>query len=301
MAFTVSNALRETLLRLGQLNVSKATGGSTTTIVDSTLANENSSDDDWNDGWALVVRDAGGAAGAPENEFQRISDFVASTGTFTVDTAFTVAPASGDVYGYASSQFALQTMIRLLNTALVELGDVPLMDTTTLDTAANQTEYTAAVAWKRRKPYRIDIQGRTGDSNDNQWHAVWDWEWIPAAAGSTGLIVFKGQPLSSRDIRVWYQDAHPAVNAYSDAINERFEPDLVVKAFVLAIRGWQVERDDGSDASLQQKWNKAKSEYEAAIASRKPERPKRRPRLMIPGLHEQEEPLDDQPMAPAAP
>ena len=300
MAFTVSNALRETMLRLGQLNVSKATGGSTTTIVDSTLANENSSDDDWNDGWAVIIRDAGGAAAAPENEFQRISDFVASSGTSTVDTAFTVAPASGDVYGFVSPQFPLQTMIRLLNTALVELGDVPLMDTTTLDTAANQTEYAASLVWKRRRPYRIDIQGRTGDANDNQWEEILDWEWIPAAAGSTGLIIFKGQPVSGRDIRIWYQDAHPAVNAYSDAINERYEPELVVRAFMKAIREWQVERDDGSDQALQQKWNKAKSEFEAAMNARKPERPKRRARLMIPGL-EEEEPADDQPLTPAPP
>ena len=168
MAFTLSNMLQGVYKALGQLRVSTATGGSTTTIVDTKRVGT-ANDDDFRNGVAFVVRDAGGASAAPEGEFNRISAYVDSTGTFTVDTAYTAAPASGDTYAWANQQYPIYEMIQAMNDGLRLLGDVPLVDTTTLDTAAAQTEYAAAVAWKRRRPYRIDIQGRTGDADDNQW------------------------------------------------------------------------------------------------------------------------------------
>lgn len=283
MAYTVSNAIMSALMRIGQLNISKATGGSTTTVVDTTIDPENQEDDAYKNGLLVVVRDSAGASAAPEGEFNRISAFVADTGTFTVESALTAAVASGDTYGYTSPNYTLNDMKRLLNEALQELGDMPFIDTTTLDTVAGDTEYAAALAWKRRKPYRIDFQTKTGDAQDNQWKQIYDWEWVPAAAGSTGKIIFARYPIGSRDIRVWYKDRHPIVDAYSDAINERIDPELVARALVYQIRNWEVERDDGGDQTLMQKWNKAKSELNESKVDRPIERPKRQSKLLILG------------------
>lgn len=267
---------------LGELNSSKATGGSTTTIVDSILANT-SKDNVWKEGAAFILRDAGGANALPEGQFQRISAYTNSSGTFTVDTAFTTAVASGDLYGIVSSYYPLQQVMIGVNEALGELGDVDLVDTTTLDTIAETTEYAAAVAWKRKRPYRIDIQTLTGVTGDNAWREVNDWDWVPATAGSTGKIIFPKYQYASRDIRVWYRDAHPLVNAYSDVISETIDPELFKKAALVKALEWQNSRTQGADQFLMQKLNASKQELENRRITNPTERVKRRPRYLIVG------------------
>ena len=108
MAFTLSNLLVGAFQGLGQMTIgNKATGGSTTTVVDSTQANT-ARDNAWKNGAMFITRDAGGASAAPEGQFQRISAFTNSSGTFTVETAFSTAVAAGDIYGYTSPYYPLR-------------------------------------------------------------------------------------------------------------------------------------------------------------------------------------------------
>jgi len=274
----------------------ETTGGGTTSLIAGNMPTDFAADDDFNNGTAIVIRDSAGAAAAPEGEFNRISDFVASSGTFTVDTAFTAAVASGDMFGFTKPEFDLQTLRRLMNEALQDIGDMPLVDTTTLDSAAQQTEYTWSVAWKRRRPTRIDIQEWTGDANDNRWVQIYDWEPVPAAAGSTGLLIFSRQPITGRDIRVWYVDRHPVVHAFSDKINELIDPELVARSLIFQIRNYQLERDGGQNPAIMHKWNKAKNELLEIKAERPVWKPKRKSRLLVFDL--QDQPSDELPSAP---
>ncbi len=77
---------------------STATGGTTTTMVDTTGLQGQYADDYLNDCWVSIITDAGGAHAAPEGQSRRVSDFVGSTGTITVATAFSASPANGDTY-----------------------------------------------------------------------------------------------------------------------------------------------------------------------------------------------------------
>lgn len=71
----------------------KADSGSTTTLVDSARTE---ADDYWN-GWTLeIVSTTDG--GAPQGESKTVTDFVASTDTITVSSAFSAAIDAGDVY-----------------------------------------------------------------------------------------------------------------------------------------------------------------------------------------------------------
>ena len=240
MAYLLWQLLRDAYSELGQLQVSAATGGTTTTIVDSKLIGAGR-DDDWNGG-AVIVLSAGGAA--PEGEFGRVSDYVDAAGTLTVPE-MSAAVESGDLYGLVSEYYPLQQMIELANQALRNLGDLTHADTTTLDTAAGQTEYPAAIAWKRRPPRRIDIQTRTGDADDHRWALVRAWDYVPAAAGESGVIVFRSPLRAGRELRIWYEDAHPRVSAYDDEIREEIHPALAVAAAVEKALVWQVSRLDG--------------------------------------------------------
>jgi hypothetical protein len=281
MPFTVFDALVRAYRRTGQMTVSKATGGSTTTIVDSTQARGR--DNTWKEGAAFLIYDAGGLGAAPQGEMRRISAFTASSGTFTVDTAFTAAPASGDVYGFIGEYYPLQQMIQLVNDALADIGDLPLVDTTTLDTVAGDSEYAAAVAWKRGRPTEIAVQGRTGDSADNQWRVVHDWEYVEAAPGTAGRIIFRQYPWASRDLRVRYQGPHPYVVAAADVIAEVLEPELVVAALSKHALNWQNKRLQGSDPYLLQAENDARQAFENARVERPIARPQRKNKLFIVG------------------
>ena len=260
MAYTLSNLLQDLYTELGQLTVTPATGGTATTAVDSKQTGLHS-DDDWKNGVLLVIAadDA-----APEGEFQRISAYTDSSGTFTVDTAFSAAVASGDTFGFASEYYPLRTLIELANAGLRALGDIALVDTTTLDTSVGVTEYTAALAWKRRRPLMIDYQGRTGASGDNQWVRVYDWEFLPALPNATGLIVFNEELPQGRDIRIQYVDSHPRVSLFNDVISETISPDLALAAATERAIRWQNSRQGGGDPFLLTRWNDAKIELARA-------------------------------------
>jgi hypothetical protein len=272
------DVLEEVYKRLGQWNESVATGGTTTTIVDSKLAGEGS-DDDWVEGAAFIVYDAAGASAAPEGELRRISDYTDSSGTFTVDTAFSAAPAAGDRYAYTSSYFPYQTMISIVNTALQGLGDIPVVDEN-ISTAAGQTEYELSTTLKRYPPYQVLIQGNTSDSNDNAWIEKSDWYYEPATAGSSAYLVFKRQPTSGRTLQVWYRVPHPYVQAATDSIYEGFHQELVTRAVVYQAYLWQNARLQGGDDFLLQREQLAEKHFLEAMQIFPVWRPKKRPRLM---------------------
>ncbi|MCB2179449.1 hypothetical protein KQH61_05960 [bacterium] len=257
MSYLLWQLIRDVYQNLGRSEVSTATGGSTTTLEDSKLSGQGK-DDDYNDG-AVIILSADGAA--PEGEIKRVSDYVDNGGVFTFEDAMSAAPAAGDLYLRVDPYFTYRNIVEQANKGLTKLGEITLVDTTTLDSASGQTEYTAAVAWKRRPPLRVDIQTKTDDADNNQWKEISWWEYVPAAGGSTGLIVFDRELTADRDIRVWYRASHPRVSAYNDPINELFHPSLVVAAVLVEALTWQNARLAGSDKSLITQLNDAKTEF----------------------------------------
>lgn len=260
MAYNLSNLLQDLYSELGQLIVSAATGGANTSVVDSDQAGAHG-DDDWKHG-ALFVISADDAA--PQAEFERISAYDDSSGTFTLQNALTAAVASGDTFGFASDYYPLRTLVELCNASLRSLGDIALVDTTTLDTATNTTEYAAALAWKRRRPLMIDYQGNTGADGDKHWIRVYDWEMAPASPGATGLIIFNEELPSGRDLRIWYLDSHPRLSQYNDVVSETIAPELALAAAVERALRWQHSRQGGGDPFLATRWNDAKIELARA-------------------------------------
>jgi len=257
MTYLFWQLLRDAYADLGQLQAAQATGGSTTRVVDTKLIGLGR-DDDWNGG-TVIVLSAGGQA--PEGEFGRVSDYVDATGTLTVPE-MSASVESGDLYGLVSEYYPLQQMVELSNQALRNLGDLTHVDPATLDTASGQTEYAASAAWKRRPPRRIDIQTCTGEGGDHRWALVRNWAYLPAATGQSGLIVFRTQLPTGRDLRIWYEDVHPRVSAYDDAIHESIHPALAVAAVVEKALGWQVSRLDGENEFLLRRLEDARAELE---------------------------------------
>lgn len=94
-----------------------ATGGSTTTIVDSVIQNFDSEDTKKIIGkWANIYFDAGAAAGAPENEDRKIN--AVTTTEITVDHAYSAAVVATD--GYEIMRFRRRTYVEAIQQALRE-------------------------------------------------------------------------------------------------------------------------------------------------------------------------------------
>jgi hypothetical protein len=271
MAYRLGDLLFEVYDALGQATSYAATGGSTTTVVKLGTGIEDS-----DLSGTILIRETTDDA-APEGEFREVTDYNSTTGTFTVSPSFSAVVESGDIFAFASPLYPTQQMVESCNRGLRALGDIDLVDTTTLDSASNQTEYDAELVWKRRKPLRIDIQTNTSDANDNRWVQLYDWEFIPAAAGSKGLIVFHEQLPSGRDLRIWYRDVHPRLSDFDDVISEMLQPELVLASAKLKALEWQASRGQGSEPFIVELLNKAqtdlaniKQEFPVAKSSRTP-------------------------------
>ncbi len=278
---TLSNILRDSLIELGTAHVGKATGGTTVTLVDSALG---STDDDFNGGTVIVTYDDGGAGAAPEGQFARVSDYAQSTGTITILVAdkFTVAPAVSDEYLVSTKRYPHQKMIRHINRALSQVGDIPRVDNTTLTTAAAQTEYDYAVGWKRSPPYKLEIQTKTTDSNDNQYRKIsrGKWDYVTAIGGTAAKIITEQLP-SGRKLQVTYKGPHPAVQDFDDDIYEGIHEEwLIWETVYRALRERKAGADGLSDWEVQL-INEANQERKDQRAIHKIWFPKRDTKLFI--------------------
>jgi hypothetical protein len=265
----LTHLLQKTYRRLKVARTSTATGGSTTTIVDTKLPDylgDSHENDILNGGTAIIVKDSAGAAAAPEGEFSRITDFAAtsSDGTITTST-LTAAVASGDTYMYISPDFPLLDMIEIVNDALVFLGRIPKVYSS-LSTVANQTEYTLPVALKGVRLTDIEIQGILTDSDDNRYLPISGWKITPALPGSTGLLTVP-QFAAGYILRIGYPGLHPRVSVFSDYISEYIHPELATAAVTAQALQWYNSQRSGADDYWKQREDRAWNQLDIAKAA----------------------------------
>lgn len=231
---------------LGILQEGTASGGSTTTIVDSTERTE--ANDYWNLGTAWITYDAGGAGAAPQGQFSVITDHVSSTYTMTLRTTLTAAVASGD--RYACCRVAeggvswLSQIIGKINTALMDVGPVPQTNITQITVADDQTEYTLSTAMGR--DLREVWVASDTDTNDYQWRKVYNWRVQQhSTAGTADTLIFPYQPQTGYAVKLVYAALHPDLAIYSDYLSDHVAKERVVYPAVLecyryrkGITGW---------------------------------------------------------------
>jgi len=221
----VGKLLEEMYRSLGLMKLqSVATGGSTTTIVDTSLATKYGTNA-FRKHLAFISRTTDGAA--PQGQFGLLpaSHYVASTQTFTIPEV-TAAVGAGDIYTIVpQSQISLYEMIAELNIAMGMLPSVRLLDTS-LTVADNTKEYTLPVATKGYPIQEI----RVGNTTDG-YNIRADYHIRPASAGSTETLEFKEQPGDTDDtIEITYLGKQTSLTTYSDSISEKYPDELVYSA-----------------------------------------------------------------------
>lgn len=271
MTLTLARLIFLTLAELGQADIRTATGGSTTTLVDSTLGTTYEDTDSLVGGAVYISYDAAGANGAPQGEYKKITDYDPSNGTLTF-TAMTVAPASGDEYFLSLPAFPVDVVKERVNAGLRMLGQIPLIDKTTLDTVSGQSEYSQSLTWKYAPPLKIEVQTNS-TSGDARPELLTGWTVEPTAPGSTGLIRFPYHLSVSKDLYVTYLGIHPTLNLYTDPVSEYVAEELAVAAAAYKVASWYNSRQGGKDAYWLQKVNETQNTYDRTRKAMKPWRP----------------------------
>ena len=251
MAFLTTNLVQNIYDELGQtepfFGLFRATGGSTTTFINTSFGTfENPPEQDtFKNYLAIIKRDAGGASAAPEGEWGLCSGYVAGSYTGTI-AAVTSAIASGDTVMLAKQdKYPLEHVLSAINRGLESLGDIPANANTSLTTVANQTEYNIPVAVKRGLK-QVWVQGRTGDSDDNQWFPVTDKRNELTSAG-TASILYLPRYSAGYTIKLIYDGIHSQVASYSDVINEYIHPKVATAVSILKLLEWYNHQDANLD------------------------------------------------------
>jgi hypothetical protein len=199
-----------------------ATGGSATTIVDSTLSTRSFTENKFKDWIAFISRTTGGLT--PQSKYGIATAYVKSTGTITIPTV-TDSVGAGDEYALCKPDIPLYTLIKLCNDGIKKLGRVPRVDTS-LTTASSTVRYTIPIAGKGIRPRSIHLR----DSDDYDRYDTPPWKIEQAAGGTAETLVFMWQPLTSKQIVIEYMGMHPALTAYSSYVNEHIHDDLAIAA-----------------------------------------------------------------------
>ena len=240
----------ELATELGIVIESTATGGGTTTLIDTVILTE--ADDHWNKGTVWILKDYAGLLGAPEGQYAVISNFDNGTNTATIGTV-TTAVASGDTYAIADRKYTLGDLITAINRAIRDIGYIPVTDTTTIDTAAAQTEYSLPIA-ANHDLITVEIETNISDSDDNQWVPI-GFDIQHTAVGTADLLVFRRQPPYPRDVKLVYMSPHVKLVDYDDKLSESIPYERVIyRAAANAMRHYQLkykEVDDWFQATLQ--------------------------------------------------
>lgn len=237
---------------LGILQEGTASGGSTTTIVDTTERTE--ADNYWNLGAAWITYDAGGAGAAPQGQYSVITDHTQSTKTMDLRTTLGAAVASGD--RYACCRVAeggvswLSQIIGKINVAMMDIGPVPQTDVTTITAADSQTEYTMSLAMGR-DIREIWVASDT-DTNDYQWRKLYNWRVQPhSTAGTADTLILPYQPDTGYAVKVVYLALHPNLAVYSDKLSDHVPKERIVYPAVLecyryrkGVTGWDKWDDE---------------------------------------------------------
>lgn len=205
---TLADILLKTAFALKSLRNSLATGGSTTTLIDTNLSEPN---DFFNGGTIFFL------SGTLIGKTAIITDWNATTFTFTIPTQ-TAAVVSGVRYAIAESRYPRETMVQAINMALAELGNVLQRDET-LITEEDLAEYQLPSGVSNIK--RVQIA--TSDTEPFNWDAPHHWwtEW-------DGLLVFTEAHIpetADMPIRLWYEEPHEAVYNDADEISSAIYPE----------------------------------------------------------------------------
>lgn len=213
-----------------------ATGGTTTTVVDSAFTNKKGDNfyAQGSNGGHILFMSSTTDGLAPQGQFGEISAFVNSaTPTFTVPT-MTAAAGAGDIYTVVKPTLTAYEMIAAVNDGLRRLGELDCVNTT-LTGLASTLAYTLPSGINVTNIKKVEIGN---DSISYGWvdANLYGLSVQPKAAGTGDQLLFTHQPpydsttAANQTIKITYHAPHPTLAVYSDYV-EKSVPDELAIAF----------------------------------------------------------------------
>lgn len=210
---TLFEIMREVIRNLQMVREGTATGGTTTTLIDTNLSDP----DDYYNGGVLFIDLASPTV-------VQITDWALLTKTFTIPTVAEVT--SGKTFTVANERFPIDVLKNVVNRALRnEIGKIGKMDTS-LTIVQDQKEYTlpSGVSDVRRVEY--------GDADSGyKVHYGWKEEY--------GKIRFLSSYPSTGNLRLHYGFTHVALSAYSDLIDDMVDREYLITAATYLALSWR--------------------------------------------------------------
>jgi hypothetical protein len=229
-----------------QEGTASATSANGSTLVDSQLVVRGFTADDFFNGGTLLFQST--------TEAQRVSrlvaDYAGATGLITLAVQLGVTPAAGARYGVMTRRYPREVMSAKINEALVELGDVPTVDTASLTTASNQLEYNLPVA-ARRDLRQVWLA--------RQLAAPWEWERQlrvraepGTGLGAVGVLLFPDQPQlrAGYKLKLVYLAPHPRVEFDYDLVSDYVSVDWLGLAAAEKLARWRLEGPGADERDL---------------------------------------------------
>lgn len=240
----VGKLLEEMYISCGLMVLRRAaTGGSTTTVIDSGIKNKSGRGDGYyakgnNGGHILFISQTTDRA-APEGQYSEVTDFTLSdsTPTFAISTV-TAAVDAGDIYTVAKPTIQLYEMISRMNEGLRNLGVMEVSDVS-LYGIANQTKYDLPAAITRSNFISLEI-----GSDTYGWVDAGGFDIFPKSGSTADQLIFTHQPPydpgtpANQTFKIRYLDSHPVMSVYSDTIEKAIPNDLAIK--VCAAAAWEL-------------------------------------------------------------
>lgn len=197
MSYTLATLRAELAKTLNSYIAGTATGGSTTTVIDTNLLDSGQYADDHFIGADIYINDTTDDA-APEGEARYCTDFAQSTGTLTVGKAFSVAPEASDTY-----EIYLNTTVEELNQALMwAVKDWRFVSSD--DLVSTSAEYTVTASHLSGADQIIGVWTRSASDTQSNYERVTNYKlWDNA-----GVITIEFEDASDLDstlyVRVEY-------------------------------------------------------------------------------------------------
>lgn len=232
---TLFDLVYRTFRELGLLVEGRATNGSSTTLIDTNDRNE--ANDYWNGGTLFIVKDAEGANAPPQGEYTVIEDFIANTHSLVFRDALSASVAAGDRYALVDGKrVKLERVMQAINTALYDLGAVPLPDMS-LVTESEKMEYelpTAASLDLRR----VYLQTDKDDDDSRRFTPIHNYKLLRSEIGENDILDLGFQPDPGYKILLIYTAIHPELHSPADTLADSVPVERVIYPAALEVARW---------------------------------------------------------------
>lgn len=236
MGRTFYEALAEVAKSLTDMRTGTATGGNTTTLIDTGLSEPN---DYFNFGSLFIEQTV--------PVIRQITDWNSTTCTFTF-AALSGAVVAGTPYAAIDEKYPLDVLKNAVNTALrVDAGKIMVYDET-LTAVDDQERYDLPAGVSDIRRVEIGTEDDTWENNHY---------WVEEAGV---LRFYGGLPSEDDTIRLHYVSNHAALADLDDEVNAQIPWELVINSAIVHALMWRQNRADGNEKELREKVEYYKNE-----------------------------------------